>query len=102
MAGGATPEHSQQKGSKQRRIDKGKEQLEEVHNVVELGCNIGSSQTNSDAEDRSHPSHPEIVLVRAAWANVTLINVVGPDRIKGRDISGHPGHERGHQGSQSQ
>ena len=42
------------------------------------------------------------MLVRPARAEVALVDIVGPDGIKGGDVAGHAGHERCHQGREAQ
>ncbi len=38
VAGGALPEHAQQEGGEQRRVDEAEDQLQQVHDVVVAAC----------------------------------------------------------------
>src|SRR5438067_11033512 len=49
VSGGALPEHAEQKGCEQRRVDKGKDELQRVHDVVEAGSEVGGADGEDDA-----------------------------------------------------
>jgi len=51
MTGGAFPEHPEQKRSKKRRIDKRKDELQDIHNVIESGHEIGNCHRKSYAKE---------------------------------------------------
>ena len=33
------------------------------------------------------------MLVQFSWREVSLVKIIGPDRVEGGDITSHPGHE---------
>jgi hypothetical protein len=97
VAGGALPEHAQQEGGEQRRVDEAEDQLQKIHDVVELRGEIGGGDREHDADDRGDAAHRQVMRSGGFRADVALINVVGEDRVEGRDVARHAGHERRHQ-----
>ena len=91
------PEHAEQEGGEERGVDEGEDELQRVHDVVEVGDEVGGTDGERDAADGGHAAHPEIVGVGGALVDVGLIDVVGPDGVEGGDVAGHAGHEAGEQ-----
>ena len=89
VAGSALPEHAQQEGRKQRRVDEGEHQLEHVHDVVKARRHIGRRQRQRDAEDGGHAAHPQVVLVARGLVDIGLVDVIRPHRIEGGDVARH-------------
>ena len=68
VAGGALPEHAEEEGGEERRVDEGEDQLEDVHDVVEVGGEVGGADGERYASDGGHAAHPEVVGVGGlAW-----------------------------------
>src|SRR5271168_1620612 len=95
VACGALPEHSQEEGGEEWGVDDGEDELERVHDVVEVGDGVGCPDGEKDAAYGGHSAHPEVVGVGAAFVDVGLIDVVGPDGVEGGDVACHSGHEAG-------
>src|ERR1041385_8990790 len=93
LAGGASPEHAKEKGGKQRRIHKSKDQLEQVHDVVEMGREVGSGDADGDSDNGGGASHPQQSGIARLRPQISLVDIVGPDGIERSDITRHPGHE---------
>ena len=95
VAGGALPEHAEQEGGEERGVDDGEDELESVHDVVEVGDGVGCPDGEDDATDGRHATHPEVVGVAGFLVDVGLVYVVGPDGVEGGDVASHSGHEAG-------
>src|SRR5271168_3317413 len=102
VACGALPEHSQEEGGEERSVDDGEDELERVHDVVEVGDEVGCADGESDTADGGHAAHPEVVGVSAALVDVGLVDVVGPDGVEGGDVAGHAGHKAGEKGGEAE
>jgi hypothetical protein len=90
MPGRAFPKHPQQKGGKKRRVDKGKDELEDVHNVVERRHKIGNGHRKRYPKEGRQLADHKQVGVGGVSPDVRLENVVGPDRVESSDIARHP------------
>ena len=97
----AFPKHPQQKGRKQRRIHKREDQLQEVHDVVEMRGQIRRRYREDNTRYRRYAPYHQIVAIRRAPADVTLINVVREHRVEGRYVACHPRHKGSHERSQA-
>ena len=93
MAARSPPEHAKQERREQRRIDKGKHQLEDVHDVVERRGEVRRAHAGEDAEHRGPPTHCQVVGIRAVLLDMALIEVIGEDRVERGHIAGHSAHE---------
>ena len=102
VAGGALPEHAQQERGEQRRIHEAEDQLQRVHDVVEVDGRIGGRDRQQDAAHRGPSAHRHVVPVACALVNVGLVEVVGEDGVECRHVAGHAAHEAGQQRRQSQ
>ena len=58
VAGGALPEHAEEEGGEERRVDDGEDELERVHDVVEVGDEVGGADGEGDAAYGGHAAHP--------------------------------------------
>src|SRR3989339_176293 len=87
MSGSALPEHPQQECCKKRSIDKSEDQLQKIHEIIEKPGHIGCPNTYQNTKDRSHLTHPQVVLIRFLWVDITLVYIVGPHRVKGSHIA---------------
>ena len=74
----ALPEHAQQESGKPWRIDESENQLQHIHNVIELPRDVSSGHRNRQSEDRRCSSHPPIVLVGRAAIDGALVDIVSP------------------------
>src|SRR5260370_23155719 len=81
VPGRALPEHSKQKCGKERRVHKGKDELQHVHNIVEGIGQVCGTDGKYDAKNSGGAAHPQIVRVRSAGAAVGLTDIVGPNMI---------------------
>ena len=85
MPGRALPEHAQQKGGKQRSIDESEDELQEVHDVVEVGRGIGGGHRKGDPENRRHSPHPKIMLIAGVLVKI-IVTKAGVDRQPRREL----------------
>ncbi len=58
VAGGALPEHAEEEGGEERCVDDGEDELERVHDVVEVGDDVGRADGEDDASYGGHSAHP--------------------------------------------
>ncbi len=58
VAGGALPEHAEEEGGEERRVDDGEDELERVHDVVEVGDEVCRADGEGDASYGGHAAHP--------------------------------------------
>ncbi len=91
----ASPEHAKQEGCQQRGIDHGEQDLDIVHNTVEPSCQISGADAQDNPNHGDDTSHPQVVTIGRIALDVRAVDVVGPDRIEGGDVSGHARHKRG-------
>ncbi len=52
------PEHAEQEGGEERGVDDGEDELERVHDVVEVGDEVGGADGEGDASYGGHAAHP--------------------------------------------
>ena len=90
------------KVAKSGRVDDGEDELERVHDVVEVGDEVGGADGEDDASYGGHAAHPEIVGVGCLFVDVGLVDVVGPDGVEGGDVAGHSGHEAGEESGEAE
>ena len=102
VAGGALPEHAEEEGGEERRVDDREDELERVHDVVEVGDGVGCADGEDDAAYGGHAAHPEVVRVGRLLVDVGLVDVVGPDGVEGGDVAGHSGHEAGEKSGEAE
>ena len=101
MAGRAPPEHAEQEGREQRRVDEGEHELQHVHDVVELPGGVGAGHADEQADHRGRAGPPQRWASVEFLVHVALVDVVGPDGVERGDVARHAGHERGHQRGQA-
>jgi len=58
VAGGALPEHAEEEGCEERRVDDGEDELKRVHDVVEVGDEVGGADREGYASYGGHAAHP--------------------------------------------
>ena len=102
MSHRAPPEHAEKKRGEKRSVDESEHQLKQIHDVVEVRGEISRAHTNDDAYHGGRASHPQQRGIMRLWPQIRLINVVGPDSVERSHVASHPGHERRHQGGQTQ
>jgi len=102
MPGSSPPEHAEREGREQRRIHEREDELEQVHDVVERARYVRCGNRQRDPAYGGHASHPQVVRVRCARPDVTLIDVVCPHGVERGRVACHPRHERRHQRRESQ
>src|SRR5438445_1795054 len=83
----ASPEHAKQEGRQQWGIDHGEQDLDIVHNTVETSCQISGTDAKDNPNDGYDTSHPQVVTIGRIALDVGAVDVVGPDRIEGGDVS---------------
>ena len=96
------PEHAQQEGGEERGIDEGEDQLQRVHDVVEVAGRVGGGDRQQDAANGRPSAHRHAVAVAGALAKVGLVEVVGEDSVEGGDVARHAAHEAGQQRGQAE
>src|ERR1051325_5969257 len=97
MSGGSPPEHAEQKSGEQGRVHKCEYQLQQVHDVVEVSGEVSGSHTDCDSAYGCGTSHPQKSGVTRLWTEIGLVDIVGPNGVKGGDVAGRSGHERSNQ-----
>ena len=102
VAGGPLPEHAQEEGRKERGIHKREDQLQRVHDVVEVDRRIRGRNREQNAADRGPSSHSHVVPVAGALANVGLVEIVSKYSIESRYVACHAAHEAGQQRSEAE
>src|SRR5262249_38131977 len=95
MPSSALPEHAEEEGREQWRVHEGEDELEHVHDVVKSVGHVCGGDGEPDAHYCGRSTHPKVMFVAGVWLDVGLIDVVGPNGVKGGDIAGHAGHEAG-------
>lgn len=90
---GTPPEHAEQEGCQQWRIENGEQRLYIVHNTVEVRGDVGRTDAEDDADDGDDSPHPEIVTIWCVAFDVRAVDVVGPDCVEGGHIACHTAHE---------
>src|ERR1700736_543463 len=96
----ASPEHAEQERGKEGRVNKSKDELEQVHDVVEVGRKVGGGDTDTDPDDSRGATHPQQRGIVRLRPEISLVNIIGPNRVERGDIAGHSRHERSHQRSE--
>ena len=97
----ALPEHTEQKRREQWRIDESKDELQKIHDVVEVGRQICGSHRQQNAHNGRHSTDPEIVTIGSVAADIALVKIIGEYGVESLYIAGHPEHKRGHESGQS-
>src|SRR5436190_22616999 len=98
----SSPEHAEQKSGEERCVHKPKGQLEHVHDVIEFGGEVGGADTDEDPKDGCPTTHRQVMLIRFIGGEITLVNIVSPDRVKSGNIPSHAGHKGSHQRRKSE
>ena len=58
VARGALPEHAEEEGGEERGVDNREDELERVHDVVEVGDEVGGANGEGDSAYGGHAAHP--------------------------------------------
>src|SRR5579862_8752119 len=77
VAGGSLPKHSEKKCSEERGIHEGKDELQDVHDVVVALREIGGGDGERDTPYGRGAADPQVVAVRRVAADMALIEIVG-------------------------
>ena len=102
VPGRALPEHPEQERREQRRVHEREDELQHVHDVVELRRDVRRQHRRRDAEDGRHAADPQVVRVARLRLQVRLIDVVRPHGVERRHVARHPRHEAGEQRGQAE
>ena len=91
------PEHRDDEGREQRRVEDREQRLDVVHDVrVALG-DERREHRDQNPDDRHDPARAQIERGVAVLGEVGLDQVVGHHRVERGHVRGHAGHERGEQ-----
>jgi hypothetical protein len=97
----AAPEHAQKESPEQRRQEDAVQELDVVDDAREAEHQVRREHAQGDARHGGYAAHVEVVAVGGVPVDVRLVDVVGPDGVEGRNVAGHPAHERGEQRRQA-
>src|SRR5215472_19232519 len=81
MTSRAFPEHAQEEGGKEGRVDEAEDELKKIVDRVEGLRQISCTDRERDAYDRGDAAHVEVMLVGRARADVALVDVVCEDGV---------------------
>jgi hypothetical protein len=88
------PEHGDDERGEERRVEVAEQQLDAVHDVVVALGDERRGYRDQQADERGLSPDAQVVLLVAVRADVVLPQVVGDDRVEGRDVGRDAAHER--------
>ena len=95
--GGPPPEHGDDEGGEQGRVEEREQRLDVVHDAVEPGRDAGRADGDHDPDHGGDAAEAHVVLVRFVLADVGPPQVVADHGVEGGHVRRHPGHEGGQQ-----
>ena len=98
VPGGTPPEHAQQEGGKQGCVNKGEDELQHFHDVVEPQGDVTSPNRGQCSDKSGCMSHQQVMPLALVGIQVGPINVERPHVVDGGGVPGHARHEARQEG----
>src|SRR5437588_52311 len=89
----ALPKHSEQYGTEQRRDEESEQRLHVIHDASKAHRQIGGSDADKQADQRTPAPHGNVMLIRGGLAQKRTIDVVRPYCGKSAHVARHSRHE---------
>ena len=93
VSGRPFPKLAEQERREQRRVHEREDELQGIHDVVELRRHVRSDDGKGDSQHGRDPSHLQIVRIRRVALDVGLVDVAGPNGVERGHVARHPRHE---------